>query len=479
MAHLGSRPAGVLILASLVAATVALAAPVRADRPQERDVIAQMFGWNWRSIARECQETLGPLGYGAVQTSPPQEHPVVPELGFPWWQSYSAVSYSLDSRWGTRDEYASMVRSCHDAGVQVYADAVVNNMSGKEGCGTGSAGTRYCHFSYPTVPYDIDDFHHCGPPDDANLDYGNRFQVHNCQFFGMADLATEDDAVRDKIANYLDDLLSLGVDGFRIDSAKYVPPEDLSAIQRRLDRPAYVYQEVPGGPGAVQPDEYLNTGDVMDLHYAASLSSIFRHGKLAQLGDFGSALPSGRSVVFAANHDTERTGATLTAADGDSYVLANAFMLAWPYGRPKVLSGYAFAAYDQPPPSDPRGHALDAVCGVGQWRCEHSRPGIAGMIGFRGQVGDSPVVRWSDNGANLISFGRGSSGHVILNGEATRAPGGVYRTSLPPGRYCDVMHGLLRSGSCTGPTYEIDSAGELHADIAPHSGIALHTGATV
>jgi hypothetical protein len=30
-------------------------------------VIAQMFEWDWDSVARECTNFLGPAGYGFVQ----------------------------------------------------------------------------------------------------------------------------------------------------------------------------------------------------------------------------------------------------------------------------------------------------------------------------------------------------------------------------------------------------------------------------
>ncbi|KAA8880607.1 ATPase [Nocardia colli] len=458
---------------------VAVPAEVSAQEPAGRDVIVQMFGWNWRSIGHECQATLGKFGYGAVQTAPPEEHSQLPDKGFPWWQGYSAVSYKLDSRFGTRDELASMVRSCHDSGVRVYIDAVINNMSATTECAIGSAGTPYCHYSYPTVPYGDRDFHHCGTPNDAVQDYYDRFQVFNCQSFNGADLATENDTVRDRIAGYLNDLLALGVDGFRIDSAKHIPPEDISAIEQRLTRPAYVYQEAIYGAGEpVQPEEYLATGAVMDLRYAGALSQTFRQGRLAGLRTFGSALPSGKSVVFVADHDTEHQGTTLTYADGDRYTLANAFMLAWPYGRPKVLSGYAFNSYDEAPPSDPLGRATDAHCGDGHWQCEHAWPGIGPMVAFHQQVQGQPVVNWSDNGANRIAFGRGTEGYLILNGEDVPATG-TYQTSLPAGRYCDVMHGTRQAGTCTGPTYQIDNTGLLHAEVAPQSGLALHTGATV
>ncbi|MCM6775205.1 alpha-amylase family protein [Nocardia sp. CDC159] len=469
----------VLLISTLVA-VAGLTAPAAAEPAPERDVIAQMFGWNWRSIGRECRETLGPLGYGAVQTSPPEEHSLLPEQGFPWWQSYSAVSYELNSRYGTRAELAEMVRGCHAAGVRVYVDAVINNMAAIQDCGIGSGATPYCHYWYPRVPYGFDDFHHCGTPNDAIVDYSDRSQVHRCQTFNAADLATDDERVRDRIAGYLNDLLSLGVDGFRIDSAKHIAPEDLSAIEARLSRPAYVYQEVIYGRNdGSRPEDYLGTGDVMDLRYAGALSAIFRRGHLAQLREFGSALPSDSSVVFVANHDTVRHGVTLTYADPERYTLANAFLLTWPYGHPKILSDYAFTNYDEPSPSDPLGRTLDATCGDGHWLCEHTWPGIAGMVGFHQQTRGEPVVDWFDNSGDLIAFGRGGAGFVVLNGESSAMSGASFRTSLPQGTYCDVMHGAVRAGVCTGPAYDIDETGRLRADLAPLSGLALHIGAVV
>ncbi|MEV0764926.1 alpha-amylase family protein [Nocardia sp. NPDC050435] len=465
--------------AIVLLAGVFLWVPARAEPTPTGDVIAQMFGWNWRSIGRECRETLGPLGYGAVQTAPAQEHSRWPERGYPWWSSYSPVSHSLDSRWGTRAELAEMVRSCHGAGVRVYVDAVVNNMSGVRGCDTGSAGAEYCHFSYPSVPYSRADFHHCGTPHDAIQDFRDRYHVQHCETFELADLATEKDHVRDRIADYLNDLLALGVDGFRIDSAKHVAAEDLSAIFDRLDRPAYIYQEVVYGVDeAVRPEEYLGNGDAIDLRYAAGLSAIFRHGRLRELGNFGSELPSASSVVFVDNHDTKRSRATLSQLDGERYVLASAFVLAWPYGRLKVLSDYVFRHYDQPPPSDPDGRAADADCADPRWLCEHSAAGIAGLIGFRRAVGDAPVRDWADDGANLISFGRGEAGYLILNGGTSDARA-TFRTALPAGTYCDVMHGLVRNGSCTGPVYTVDHGGRLHAEVPALSGIALHVGSAI
>lgn len=90
------------------------------------DVIVTMFQANWKSVARECGEVLGPEGVGYVQVSPPQES----IQGTQWWTSYQPVSYKLDSKEGTEAEFKNMVRQCKAAGVGVIADTVINHTTG-------------------------------------------------------------------------------------------------------------------------------------------------------------------------------------------------------------------------------------------------------------------------------------------------------------------------------------------------------------
>ncbi|WP_448061114.1 hypothetical protein [Cellulomonas hominis] len=97
----------------------------------------QLFQWTWASIATGCTDRLGPDGYGWVLTSPPQEH----VLGAQWWTSYQPVSYRVESRLGTRAQFAAMVEERHAAGVAVVADAVLNHMTGQDVPGTGWAGS--------------------------------------------------------------------------------------------------------------------------------------------------------------------------------------------------------------------------------------------------------------------------------------------------------------------------------------------------
>lgn len=61
--------------------------------------------------------------------------------GDQWWTSYQTVSYNIQSKRGSRDEFKAMIDKCHAAGVSVLVDTVWNHMAGIDS-GTGVAGTR-------------------------------------------------------------------------------------------------------------------------------------------------------------------------------------------------------------------------------------------------------------------------------------------------------------------------------------------------
>lgn len=83
---------------------------------------------------------------------------------------------------------------------------------------------------FPAVPYGPSDFH-C---DRAITDYNDITQVTKGYLVGLTDLNTEREYVRDRIASYLVDLLSLGISGFRIDAAKHIGPQSMAEILRRV-----------------------------------------------------------------------------------------------------------------------------------------------------------------------------------------------------------------------------------------------------
>lgn len=445
-------------VAALAAASIVMTPTgAQASPPGAKDVTAVLFEWNFASVARECTTALGPAGYGYVQVSPPAEH----IQGAQWWTSYQPVSYKIAGRLGDRAAFKNMVDTCHAAGVKVVADTVINHMSA--GSGTGTGGSSYTKYDYPGL-YSSYDFDNC--TSQIN-NYGDRWNVQNCELVGLADLDTGEDYVRGAIAGYMNDLLSLGVDGFRIDAAKHMPAADLAAIKSRLSNPGvYWKQEVIHGAGeAVQPTEYTGAGDVQEFRYAYDLKRVFNNENLAYLKNYGEGwgyLNSSVSGVFVDNHDTERNGSTLSYKDNATYTLANVFMLAWPYGAPDINSGYEFSDHDAGPPN---GGQVN-TCWQNGWKCQHAWPEIRSMVGFRNATRGQAVTNWWDNGNDAIAFGRGSKGFVAVNhesGSLTR----TYQTSLPAGTYCNVQNNTQVS---------VNGSGQLTATLGSHTALAVYAG---
>ncbi|MBO0914934.1 carbohydrate-binding module family 20 domain-containing protein [Streptomyces laculatispora] len=446
---------------ALIAGAAALVVPAtsaEAATPGTKDVTAVLFEWKFDSVAKACTDSLGPAGYGYVQVSPPQEH----IQGGQWWTSYQPVSYKIAGRLGDRSSFADMVSTCHSAGVKVVADSVINHMSA--GSGTGTGGSSYTKYNYPGL-YSAPDMDDCT----AQIsNYQDRYNVQHCELVGLADLDTGEEYVRGRIAGYLNDLLSLGVDGFRIDGAKHIPAGDLANIKSRLSNSnAYWKQEAIYGAGeAVSPDEYAGTGDVQEFRYARSLKQVFNNENLANLKNFGEGwgfMSSSKAAVFVDNHDTERGGDTLNYKDGANYTLASVFMLAWPYGSPDVHSGYEWSDKDAGPPG---GGTVNACYSDG-WKCQHAWREIASMVGFRNTARGEGVSNWWDNGGDQIAFGRGSKAYVAINHEGS-ALSRTFQTSLPAGDYCDIQSG-------NGVT--VNGSGQFTATLGAHTALALQTGA--
>ena len=233
----------------------------------QKGAIVELFGWPYDDIAEEC-EFIGNAGYMAVKVFPCQEAILTfdtvenGELN-PWWFLYQPVSYRLKSRMGDKKQFKNMINVCRKNGVRVYADAVINHMAGNGndmyadhrnwsgscihwGPKNGSAGSPWWTtgwqyqnniysgkkpgLEFPSVPYFASDFH-C---DRACNAWTNPFILNHGWLSGLTDLNTEKEYVQQRIADYLTELLSIGVSGVRIDAAKHIYPLSLAKIFKKL-----------------------------------------------------------------------------------------------------------------------------------------------------------------------------------------------------------------------------------------------------
>ena len=110
-------------------------------------------------------------------------------------------------------------------------------------------------------------------------DYEDPDNIRNCYLVGLCDLYGATDYVRDRVAEYFNDLISIGVAGFRVDAAKHMWPEDIAGIQDRLNslptkhgfkagsKPFFYHEVIDRDDGAVIVDEYFDLGWVTEFRY--------------------------------------------------------------------------------------------------------------------------------------------------------------------------------------------------------------------
>lgn len=429
------------------------------------DVIANLWSWNWRSVAAECVNVLDPAGYGAVWVAPPAESLKHPNGN--WWDVYQPYSYKLNSRFGTESEFTSMINTCHGVGIKVYTDAVVNHTAAQTGVGYDGTtlSDKYDPVMYDRGEYNVDVCDH----DIAN--WGDLWEVQNCELVDLPDLKTGLESVRSKLAGYLNSQLALGVDGFRVDAAKHIPVADLSNIVGRLNdttsgtRP-YVFLEIfPGEPPSAS--SYFGTGDVLDFAFGDKLKSAFQ-GDITSLSSFSNGLlPPANSVSFVTNHDTERSGEHLTYKDGAATLLANVFQLAYKHTTPTVYSGFEFGNNDQAPPNS-GGYVTDTDCD-NDWHCLDRDQAVRGMVAFHNAAGSASVTNWQSPASNVIGFGRGSTGFVAINNSGG-AYTGSFTVGVADGTYCNVITACANG--------VVVSGGQATITVPAKSAVAFHTGDT-
>ncbi|CAJ1418441.1 unnamed protein product [Effrenium voratum] len=323
----------------------------------QNHVIAHLFEWPWTDIATECETYLGPAGFTAVQVSPPTEH----VIGDSWSTRYQPVTFKLDSRSGSPQEFTDMVARCKKAGVEVMVDAILNHMAspvaqipkedrdgGKKCGGTkanattsltpceGWSGTPYGNreFLHGTPGMDFFeklDFHHyegnsesnCGLPPWTN----NRFL---CDLYALVDLNTESVEVQMKLQKYLQVLFARGVTMLRLDAGMHVYSASFLAILHPFPFD-YVVLEFFPGPLQFEKgtlDRSTEVGSLTNFDFGFQVSQAMfdswngkwvdgtaRFGDLLHIGSplpsceyaiCESPYPSEHALLFVDNHDQQR-----------------------------------------------------------------------------------------------------------------------------------------------------------------------------
>ncbi|BET01035.1 alpha-amylase [Nesidiocoris tenuis] len=414
--------------------------------------IVELFEWRFDDIARECELFLGPKGFDAVQVSPVAESPQNENISY--FDRYEPISYIIKSRSGDENEFEDMCHRCRKAGISIYVDVVINNMSkhdsnnlSEQSIVKGLAGSEadLRRKNYPAVPYKAEHFNQCNGTICTRIVTDNASWQRNSEYMGRHDLDQSQPYVRQRIAEFLNRLIALGASGFYVSHAKYIWPEDLKAIYSQLNdtifdqqRP-FIYHEYENGRVA-----------------------------LKWLSNYGTAwmlLPSENVISFIDDKNTQRTGIfSYREPSAKAYKMAIAFTLAWGYGTPRIMSSYRFSQAGDTfgPPRYENGSTIHvepfpSTCTYG-WICEHRWYQTFGMIDFANAAQGTNVTNFWHNDNNQISFCRGDAAFIVFNMEDDDLFQ-RFQTCLPQGLYCDVATGYKLGNYCSGRTVSVDYDG--------------------
>lgn len=478
--------------------------------------ILVLLGWKWVDIMYEVP-FLAEHGYDAIKVSPPQEFVV--RTGNPWWAIYQPVTYQLSSFYGTEEDFIKMVDFCHGYNVKVYVDLILNHMAEfveAEPTHIGSNGHTFTKYSYGPLNnehdrYAYDDFYHFTPQDNkqiTNEDYCKLERVWHLEHYDLLHLPKlnlDNPHVGYILRKYVTHFLTLGVDGFRVDAAKHLKIKMVEKIFAGLKThdgfKPFIYQEYyAGAPMGIDVyslmKKYFQLGYVTAFKYGEFLSDALtnRSNNLQKLVEFsfGSSwlhYPDNRAVVVIDNHDTERMMPNILnykSTQGNAYVLAYIFMLAWPFGVPKVMSSFRFVNHDDSIPTTPVWQDGRNTCfdENSPWVAQHRWNAIANMVLFRNKTKDATGIShvWADG--NQVAFARTyqkpgeyvtSYGFVVINA-TERALTRRFETGLPVGKYYDFITSQLVGGEMQGPTVEVENYGFAHITVKPFDAVAIVLG---
>ncbi|KAJ3253174.1 hypothetical protein HK103_000815 [Boothiomyces macroporosus] len=459
----------------------------------DKAVGVQLFMWKFTDIELECK-WLSDNGYSYVQTSPVQPHLNRGYLGdeFNWDYIYQPVSYKVGNRLGNYSEFASMVNACKNLGVDVIVDVVLNHNA----CADQSSATsdvignvtnpywngQSFNESFPEAGYTAEHYHDstCHVADNGHSDWSSWF----CRVENLVDLNTSHPLVRQKSTSFLNELLSLGVAGFRLDASKNIQYEDWVAILGGVNKNykgqvPYYGQEIMGPFAGGNYLNYPSIGRILNFDYAAIVGQHFRNiqgrnyqftvDKLVQ--NLPNQVLSGEvSTVFVENHDSEReifgdVEYALSRIDGGFYYKqAVAFNVLYPWGLPIIHSGFHFAfsnfgSSPVTPPSDANGYVLPINIVNGQWNTsawdmQHRWTDVYPLVRVRNFIGQglSSLPPLNVYGTNQIYWSVAGKGFVAINSLQGSIQNqnmlASLQTGLAAGSYCNFVYAYASNGKC-------------------------------
>lgn len=267
----------------------------------------------------------------------------------PSYHKYDVANYyEIDPKFGTMDDLKELVDLCHERGVKIILDMVINHTSSdnkwfqefKKAHRAGDTESEYYNY------YTYSDTNSGGGKTYYKITDTSEYYEGN--FSGdMPELDYDNEAVREKVIEIADYYLTdIGVDGFRFDAAKYIY---YGEQEKNVDFWIWYIDELK----KIKPDVYTVAevwdADSLTDKYEVALNCF--NFTMSQVGGLISETAQKGSVErytsyveqyitrvksynkdatiipFIANHDMDRAAGFLNMISGNAKIAANLYLL--------------------------------------------------------------------------------------------------------------------------------------------------------
>ena len=420
------------------------------------ETILHVWSWNFPTIA-ENMKKIADSGYTMIQTSPVQGSYAPEGSGKKifdenvtegnWYYYYQPTEWKIGNNiLGSRDQMKQMMDSAAKYGIDVIVDVLPNHTAFdidevSENFVNAVGGRDKLYHSNGLQPV---------------RDYNDRLECTLWAAGGLPDVNTENPDFQKYYMEFVNDLLSLGVKGFRYDTAKHIglpsDPVDKESGVKQNDfwDVATGRKAVKGVKLAVPEDQLFIYGEILQdrnvkeqeyAEYMGQTASGYGH-ILREALEKGSA--NGYDLI-SWHHSAAPEYLTTWVESHDTY--ANAHESAH-LTDDQIRTGWVFLTarqngiplfFSRPMGSTRKAYWGDNVLGA-RGNDEFFHPEVVAVNNFRKAMdGQKEDIQISDNGSVLL-VNRGKKGAAVVNisgiANFVNLP-----TGLPDGNYKDEVYG--------------------------------------
>lgn len=172
---------------------------------------------------------------------------LMPIMPSPTYHKYDVTDYyAIDETYGTMEDFEALIAACHERGINVVIDFVLNHSSSEH-----PWFTQACDYLKTLAPGQEPDLAECPYVEyyqftkekKANTFYqipGTEWYYEGAFWSGMPDLNLQCEALRNEILNIAKFWIDKGVDGFRMDAVKYF---EMSNVEKNNEILNWLYTE--------------------------------------------------------------------------------------------------------------------------------------------------------------------------------------------------------------------------------------------